>query len=84
MVMTYWDMAGSFITSGVLNFDLFAGSGAELLLVWTRIRKVVPEAREVFKNPRAYENLEKVGDMIDRMNAGNPEAYAAFEQQVNS
>jgi hypothetical protein len=85
MVMTYWDMAGSFITSGVLNFDLFAGSGAELLLVWTRIRKVVPEAREAFKNPRAYENLEKVGNMmIDHMNAGNPEAYAAFEQRVSS
>ena len=85
MVMTYWDMVGSFVTSGVLNFDLFAASGAELLLVWARIRKIAPEARAAFKNPRAYENLEKVGQMmIERMNAANPEAYAAFEERVNA
>ena len=85
MVLSYWDMVGSFITSGVLNFDLFAASGAELLLVWTRIRKIAPEVRAAYKNPRAYENLEKVGQMmIDRMNAADSEAYAAFERRVNS
>lgn len=85
MVATYWDMVASFVTSGVLNFDLFAASGGELLFVWTRIRKIVPETREAFQNPRAYENLEKAGQMmIDRMNAAGPEAYAAFEQRVNS
>jgi hypothetical protein len=84
MVTSYWDMVASFVASGVLNFDLFASSGAELLLVWTRIRKIAPEVREAFKSPRAYQNLEKVGQMmIDRMNADNPEAYAAFEQRVN-
>ena len=85
MVLSYWDMVGSFVASGVLNFDLFAASGAELLLVWTRVRKIAPEARAAFKNPRAYENLEKVGQMmIDRMNVVSPEAYAAFEKRVNS
>jgi hypothetical protein len=85
MVLSYWDMVGSFITSGVLNFELFAASGSELLLVWSRIRKLAPEAREAYKNPRAYENLEKVGQMmIDRMKAAGPEAYAAFEARVNA
>ena len=84
MVVTYWDMAGSFVTSGVLNFELFAASGNELLLVWTRIRKIVPEVRAAFNSQRAYENIEKVGQMmIDRMNASNPETYAAFEKRVN-
>jgi L-rhamnose mutarotase len=84
MVLSYWDMVASFITSGILNFELFAASAGELLFVWTRIRKLVPEMRAVFRMPRAYENLEKVGQMmIDRMNAGNPETYANFEKRVN-
>ncbi len=84
MVMTYWDMVGSFVTSGVLNFELFAASGNELLFVWTRVRKVVPEVRAAFKSQRAYGHLEKVAQMlIDRMNAVDPEAYATFEARVN-
>ena len=85
MVVTYWDMAGSLVTSGVLNFELFAASGNELLFVWTRIRKLVPEVRAAFNSNRAYEDLEKVGEMmINRMNAGNPGAYATFEKRVNA
>ena len=85
MVLSYWDMVGSFVTSGVLNFELFAASGNELLFVWTRIRKLLPEIRAAFNSQRAYGNLERVGQMmIDRMNADNPEAYAAFEKRVNS
>jgi hypothetical protein len=85
MVATYWDMAASFVTSGVLNFELLAASGNELLFVWTRIRKLVPELRAMLNSQRPYENLEKVGQMlIDRMNAGNPETYAAFEARVNA
>jgi hypothetical protein len=44
MVVTYWDMVGSFITSGVLNKELFFESGRELLLVWERMRDVLPLA----------------------------------------
>ncbi len=85
MVLSYWDMVASFINSGVLNFELFAASGGELLFVWTRIRKIVPEVRAAFNMPRAYENIEKVGQMmIDRMSAGSPETYASFERHVNA
>lgn len=85
MVVSYWDMAASFVTSGVLNFELFAASGNELLFVWTRIRKLMPEVRQAFKNPHAYQNIERVGEMmIERMNAASPETYAAFEQRVNA
>ena len=84
MVLSYWEMVASFVNSGVLNFELFAESGTELLLVWTRVRKMASEARVAFKAPRLYENLEKVGQMmIDRMNADNSEAYAVFEKRVN-
>ena len=42
MVVTYWDMVGSFITAGVLNKELFFESGREMLLVWERMRDILP------------------------------------------
>ena len=41
MVSGYWDMAASFVTSGVLHQGLFSQNSRELLFVWERIRDVV-------------------------------------------
>src|SRR5579871_2211636 len=49
MVVSYWDMAASFITSGVLNDELFFESGGELMIVYTRIQKLLPALREYAK-----------------------------------
>ena len=46
MVVTYWEMVASFVTSGVLHKELFFQSGRELLFVWERIRDLVPGVRE--------------------------------------
>ena len=49
MVVTYWEMAASFITSGVLHQELFLQSGNELLFVWEKVRDFVPEWRTAAK-----------------------------------
>ena len=59
MVVTYWDMVASFLTSGVVNQELFFQSGGELLFVWERVRDVVPQLREANNNPQQYKNLEQ-------------------------
>jgi hypothetical protein len=83
MVVTYWDMAASFITSGVLNEKLFFQSGRELLLVWERVRDIVPEMREARKDPTYFKNLEQVaGSFINWMNANAPGAYDVFASRV--
>jgi hypothetical protein len=83
MVTSYWEMAASFITSGVLNQELFEQSGGELLFVWTKIQDVVPEWRKAFNNPKYLSNVETVAKkMIDSMNRGNPKAYEAFAARV--
>src|SRR5882672_7174940 len=46
MVLSYWEMAASFVTSGVLHQELFFQSGGELLFVWVRVRELVPHMRE--------------------------------------
>src|SRR2546421_10350968 len=46
MVMSYWEMVASFVTSGVLNQELLFQSGMELLFVWERIRELLPHILE--------------------------------------
>src|SRR5713226_9901424 len=58
MVTTYWEMVASFLTSGVLNAELFYQSGRELLFVWERVRDVVPALRDQYTHPLELTNLE--------------------------
>lgn len=83
MTVSYWDMAASFVTSGVLHQDLFLQSGQELLFVWEKIRDILPAYRQLSKNPLMWEHIEKVAKAaIERLNKANPEAYAEFSKRV--
>ena len=79
MVTTYWEMVASFITSGVLSQELFFQSGRELLLVWERLREILPALRERNKDPFAYATLEAVATAyIEYLDRRAPGTYAAF------
>jgi hypothetical protein len=83
MATTYWDMVASFITSGVLNQELFLDSGNELLFTWTKISHLIPEFRAAFQAPKYLSHLETVANVaIKRMNHDNPGAYEAFAARV--
>jgi hypothetical protein len=84
MVVTYWDMAASFITSGVLDKDLFFQSNRELLLVWERVKDVLPEIRERYKDPHLYNHLEQVGNEFAHyfQTRSGDDAYQAFLKRI--
>ena len=83
MVVTYWEMVASFITSGVLHQELFLQSGYELLFVWEKIRDMLPGWRKANNNPKIASNLEQVAKAaIEHMNRGNPKAYETFSTRV--
>lgn len=84
MVITYWDMAASFVTSGVLDKELFFQSGRELLLVWERLKDLLPEIRERYKDPHLYGHLEHVGSEFARHYEAQSgaEAYKAFLKRI--
>jgi hypothetical protein len=85
MVISYWDMAASFVVAGVLNQELFFQSSGEMLIVWEKVRALVPEFRQLVKNPQAWGNLESVGTAyIEHVEARGPEAYAAFQGMVKT
>ena len=84
MVVSYWEMAASFVTSGVLNREMFAETNGELLFVWERVKDIAPGFRAFLKNPKAWHNLEEVGNaLIERMKTNGPEAYAGFQSLVH-
>ncbi len=82
-VTTYWDMAASFVTGGVLTPELFYQSGRELLLVYRRLEKILPLVREANKDPFAFHNLETVAkDFIEYLDKRAPGTYAAFAERM--
>ena len=85
MVVSYWEMVASFVTSGVLNQELFFQSGGELLFVWERVRQVLPAFRAMSKNPESWKNLETVGNaFIEWMKSKGPEVYPTFQTMIRS
>ena len=79
-VITYWEMVASLITSGVLNEHLFFQSGMELLLVWEKVREMLPEMRSSYRNEELWKNLETVAQRF-ATHLGT-EAYEALSSRV--
>jgi len=85
MVVSYWDMVASFITTGVLKPDIFFESSRELLLVWVRMEKVIPALRESYKDPHYLTNLESVAkDYIEWVDKRSPGSYDAFAERIRN
>ena len=83
MVVTYWDMAASFVAQGVLHPDIFFESNREMLLVWVRISPFIAEYRESVGDPEAWGNLEKVADPFRKwLEARGPKTYESFLARV--
>ncbi len=84
-VSTYYEMVASFITSGVLNEELYFQSGGELFLVFIRLEPFLAEMREAFKNPGMYRNLEAVaGRYAAYIDRNDPEASKAFRARMRA
>jgi hypothetical protein len=81
-VASYWDMAASFITAGVLNEELFFKSNRELLFVWFRVEPAIEGMRAAFGSGY-MRDLETVGkayaEYLDRVSPG---AAASFKARV--
>ena len=83
MVSTYWDMAASFVTAGVLNPELFFANSREMLLVAVRLRPVLAEIRAAYKDPTFLANLEAVAQQYsDHLNKVSPGTLDAFVARV--
>jgi hypothetical protein len=83
MVSSYWDMAASFVVRGILHEDLFFDSGAEMLVVWEKMKDFIQDIRTVRKNPMLFRNLEKAATKyIAWLDRQAPEAYQGFQAML--
>jgi hypothetical protein len=83
MVITYWEMVGSFLNSEVLDRELFYKSGNELLFVYLRIMDLIPPLRERHKDPTLYGEIEQAAHaMIEWKKSRAPEGFAVFSARV--
>ena len=83
-VTTYWDMAASFVANGILNRELFYRSNTlEMMYVWEKVKKIVPEVRAVQGNPLILRNLEEVASgYIAFLETNAPGYYANLAAMV--
>jgi hypothetical protein len=81
MVISYWDQACAFLNSGLLNEDLFFETTGEFFGVWERVKPIVPQAREMFKNKQFLEHLEKAAQRYETwIESRNPGHVAGMRQ----
>jgi len=84
MIWSYWDLASSFVTSGVLHQELFIQNSNELLFVWLRVSEVIARYRERMNNPHMAQNLETVANVMieQKKQAGSFEAFRKMVQSA--
>lgn len=60
MVTSYWDMAATMVNQGAIDAELFNATAGEHIMIFAKIEPILSELRELFQNPEAFSNLEKV------------------------
>ena len=60
MVVSYWDMAASFVLNGRIDEKTFLEANTEHIFIYAKIEPYLDEIREVFHEPDYYMHLEKL------------------------
>ena len=60
MVLGYWDMAASLVTSGAIDADAFRAAHGEIFLTFAKVRPFVDDIRRLSDEPEFCAHLEKV------------------------
>ncbi|REJ76181.1 MAG: hypothetical protein DWQ47_11235 [Acidobacteria bacterium] len=60
MVISYWDMAASFVEHGAIDRQMFYDANGEFLFVFCKIRPHLEGIREMFDMPEWMQNLENL------------------------
>ena len=58
MVVTYWDMAASFVNRGAIDEEMFFDSNGESWIVFSKVQPFLEQVRERMGNPNYLKHLE--------------------------
>ena len=68
-VVSYWDMASSFVLNGAIDEKMFFDSGTEHIFVYTKIASFLAEIREMFNEPEFFIHLETLALRVPNIEA---------------
>jgi hypothetical protein len=60
MVLSYWDMAASFVNHGAIDEQMFMEVSGEIIVVFCKIEPFLAELREITKRPQMLQNIESL------------------------
>ena len=60
MVVSYWDMAASFVNHGAIDEEMFMDTAGECIIVFSKIEPFLEGLRETTKRPKMLTNLESL------------------------
>lgn len=58
MVMSYWEMAASFVNHGAIDEKMFIDANSEHFVLFAKVEPYLAELRETIGNPNMLKNLE--------------------------
>ena len=64
MVLSYWDMAATFVVRDAIDSDMFHETAGEHIGVFAKIQPFLDDLRKEWEMPEAFANLEKM--IMDR------------------
>ena len=86
MVVSYWEQACALLNYGLLHEDLFFETSGEFFAVWERVKPMVPQARELWKNHQFLAHLEQAANRYEAWtetrSPGHVSAMRQFMQQM--
>ena len=77
-VVSFWELAASFVLRGALHEDLFLDTAGEMFFLWAKFRPFIPEVREKLLAPELLLNVEK----LIASNPRSEERVARLEKRI--
>jgi hypothetical protein len=74
MVLGYWDMAASLVTTGAIDHAAFLAAHTEIVAAFAKIHPYLPELRASLSEPQVFCHIEQVV-------LGMPDALATMERR---
>jgi len=85
MTLSYWDMAASIVNHGLIQEQFFFENSGELWSTFEKGKAAVAVIRGAHKNPRAFENLEKLALKYEKwMEERAPGSIEMRRQQLSA
>ena len=60
MVVTYWDMAASFVNRGAIDEEMFFDSNGESVVIFAKVQPFLEQVRANMRSPKYLMNLESL------------------------